>query len=159
MSETNPRGDADAGSRSSAGADAHAGAGSSAESGVVTKLSFRSVAETASLFTNLLVGKGLKIFSVIDQSAEARLFGLQLRETILVIFGSPVGGTPVMVASPLSALDLPLKVLVWADELDEGRTKVSYISPDALAVRHHLSPEVTSNLRGIDALTDALVAR
>jgi uncharacterized protein (DUF302 family) len=126
------------------------------EAGVVTKLSSRSVAETASLFTNLLVNQGLKIFSVIDQSAEARLVGLELRETILVIFGNPAGGTPVMVASPLAALDLPLKVLVWSDE---GQTKVSYVSPDALAARHHLSAEVTANLRGIDTLTDALVAR
>jgi uncharacterized protein (DUF302 family) len=129
---------------------------------VVTKLSSRSVAETASLFTNLLASKGLKIFSVIDQSAEARLVGLELRETILVIFGNPAGGTPVMVASPLAALDLPLKVLVWSDGSDGGdggQTKVSYLSPDALAVRHHLSAEVAANLRGIDALTDALVAR
>jgi uncharacterized protein (DUF302 family) len=147
MSETDARGGADA------------GAGGDSESGVVTKLSSRSVAETASLFTNLLVSKGLKIFNVIDQSAEARLVGLKLRETILVIFGNPVGGTPVMVASPLAALDLPLKVLVWADEADEGQTKVSYISPDALAVRYHLSAEVVANLRGIDALTDALVTR
>jgi uncharacterized protein (DUF302 family) len=126
------------------------------EAGVLTKLSSRSVAETASLFTNLLVGKGLKIFSVIDQSAEARLAGLELRETILVIFGNPAGGTPVMAAAPLAALDLPLKVLVWSDE---GQTKVSYVSPDELAVRHRLSAEVVANLRGIDALTDVLVAR
>jgi uncharacterized protein (DUF302 family) len=132
--------------------------GDEVEVDVVTKLSSRSVAETASLFTNLLVSKGLKIFSVIDQSAEARLVGLELRETILVIFGSPAGGTPVMVTSPLAALDLPLKVLVWSDESEGGQTKVSYISPDALAVRHHLSAEVAANLRGIDALTDALVA-
>jgi uncharacterized protein (DUF302 family) len=136
MSDANPR----------AGAD---------EAAVVTKLSSRSVAETASLFTNLLVSKGLKIFSVIDQSAEARLVGLELRETTLVIFGNPAGGTPVMVASPLSALDLPLKVLVWSDE---GQTKVSYTSPDELAVRYSISAEVVANLRGIDALTDALVA-
>jgi uncharacterized protein (DUF302 family) len=123
---------------------------------VVTKLSSRSVTETASLFTDLLASKGLKIFSVIDQRAEARLVGLELRETILVIFGNPASGTPVMVASPLTALDLPLKVLVWSDG---GQTKVSYVSPDAMAVRHHLSAEVAANLRGIDALTDALVAR
>jgi uncharacterized protein (DUF302 family) len=134
------------------------------EADVVTKLSSRSVAETASLFTNLLVTQGLKIFSVIDQSAEARLAGLELRETILVIFGNPAAGTPVMVASPLAALDLPLKVLVWSDESDgvgevgRPQTKVSYVSPDALAARHHLRAEVTATLRGIDALTDALVA-
>jgi uncharacterized protein (DUF302 family) len=137
------------------------------ESEVVTKLSSRSVAETASLFTNLLVSKGLKIFAVIDQGAEARLAGLKLRETILVIFGNPAAGTPVMAASPLSALDLPLKLLVWSDDAggsgasggSGGQTKVSYISPDALASRHHLSPELVANLRGIDALTDELVAR
>ncbi len=126
------------------------------EAGVLTKLSSRSVAETASLFTNLLVGKGLKIFSVIDQSAEALLAGLELRETILVIFGNPAGGTPVMVAAPLAALDLPLKVLVWSDE---GQTKVSYVSPDELAARHRLSAEVTANLRGIHTLTDAVGTR
>jgi uncharacterized protein (DUF302 family) len=137
------------------------------ESEVITKVSSRSVAETASLLTNLLVSRGLKIFSVIDQSAEARLAGLELRETILVIFGNPAGGTPVMAASPLSALDLPLKVLVWSDGSDGagggggggGQSKVSYVSPDTLAARHHLSAEVAANLRGIDALTDELVAR
>lgn len=122
---------------------------------VVTKLSSRSVAETASLFTEMLIDKGLKIFSVIDQSAEARLVGLQLRDTVLVIFGNPAGGTLVMQAAPLSALDLPLKVLIWSDN---GQTKVSFVSPDALASRHHLGAELAGNLRGIEALTDALVA-
>ncbi len=125
------------------------------EGDVVTKFISRSVAETASLFTALLLSKDLKIFDVIDQSGEARLVGLQLRDTVLVIFGSPAAGTPVMEASPLSALDLPLKVLIWSDE---GQTKVSYVAPDALAARHGLSPELVANLRGIDALTDALVA-
>ena len=97
----------------------------------------------------------MKIFAVIDQSAEARQVGLQLRETVLVVFGSPVGGTPVMVASPLAALDLPLKVLVWADG---GQTKASYYAPAALAARHHLRADLAANLAGIDALTDALVA-
>jgi uncharacterized protein (DUF302 family) len=67
-----------------------------------------------------------------------------------------------MVASPLSALDLPLKVLVWSDQSDDPdrpQTKVSYVSPDALAVRHHLSAELVARLRGIDALTDALVTQ
>ena len=131
------------------------GGGREGMSDVVTKLGSRSVAETASLFTQLLIDKGLKIFTVIDQSAEARLVGLHLRETILVVFGNPAGGTPVMEASPLSALDLPLKVVVWSDG---GRTKVSYVSPDALAARYRLTAELVVNLRGIDALTDALVA-
>ncbi len=119
------------------------------ESDVVTKISSRSVPETVSSFTALLISKGLKIFAVIDQSGEARLAGLQLRDTVLVVFGSPAAGTPVMEAAPLSALDLPLKVLIWSDE---GETNVSYLAPDALAARHALSPELAANLRGIDAL-------
>ena len=125
------------------------------EMDVVTKLSARSVNETVSRLTNMVTAKGMKLFAVIDQSEEARQVGLQLRDTTLVIFGSPVQGTPVMVASPLAALDLPLKVLVWADG---EQTKVSYLAPEALAVRHHLSSGLSANLAGIDALTDAVVA-
>jgi uncharacterized protein (DUF302 family) len=125
------------------------------ESDVVTKLSRRTVAETVARFTGILDAKGLKTFGVIDQSAEARQVGLSLRETTLVIFGSPAAGTPVMVASPLAALDLPLKVLIWADG---EQTKVSYYAPAALAASHHLSDDLAGNLAGINALTDALVA-
>jgi uncharacterized protein (DUF302 family) len=125
------------------------------EAGVVTKLSDRSVADTAAKLTGLIDAKGMRLFALIDQREEAQRAGLDLRETILVIFGSPAAGTPVMVASPLAALDLPLKVLVWDDN---GQTKVSYYAPDALAARHHLSPELAPNLAGINALTDALVA-
>ena len=85
------------------------------EPDVVTKLSPRSVADTVARLTGMIAAKGMKLFSVIDQSAEARQAGLELRETTLVIFGSPAAGTPVMAAVPLAALDLPLKVLVWAD--------------------------------------------
>jgi len=74
---------------------------------------------------------------------------------MLVIFCGPEAGTPVMAASPLSALDLPLKVLIWADE---GQAKVSYYAPAALAASHHLSDDLAANLAGINALTDALVA-
>ena len=123
--------------------------------GIITKLSHQSVADTVSKFTGILAAKGLKVFDVIDQAAEARQAGQTLRETTLVIFGSPAAGTPVMVASPLSALDLPLKVLVWSDD---GQTEVSYYSPDALAARYQLGPELAANLAGINALTDALVA-
>jgi uncharacterized protein (DUF302 family) len=125
------------------------------ETDVVTKLSRHSVADTVATFTGILHAKGLKVFAVIDQSAEASQVGLSLRETTLVIFGSPAAGTPVMVASPLSALDLPLKVLVWADG---EQTKVSYYAPEALAASHHLGDDLAGNLAGINALTDALVA-
>jgi len=125
------------------------------ETGVVTKLSPLTVADTTSKLTGMIAAKGMKLFGVIDQAAEARQAGLTLRETVLVIFGSPAAGTPVMAASPLSALDLPLKVLVWSDD---GQTKVSYYAPAALAARHHLGPELAGNLAGINGLTDALVA-
>jgi uncharacterized protein (DUF302 family) len=125
------------------------------EPGVVTKVSPRSVADTASRLTDLVTAKGMKVFGVIDQAAAAREVGQELRETTLVMFGSPAAGTPVMVAAPLSALDLPLKVLIWADR---GQTNVTYYAPAELAARHHLSPELATRLAGIDPLTDALVA-
>jgi uncharacterized protein (DUF302 family) len=125
------------------------------EPDVVTKLSPRSVSDTVSRLTELLSSKGMKVFAVIDQAAEAAVVALQLRDTTLVMFGNPVAGTPVMVASPLAALDLPLKVLVWADG---ESTNVSYYDPDALAVRHSLSADLARNLAGINALTDDLVA-
>ncbi len=126
-----------------------------AETDVVTKLSPLTVADTTSKLTDMIAAKGMKLFGVIDQAAEARQAGLTLRDTVLVIFGSPAAGTPVMAASPLAALDLPLKVLVWSEE---GQTKVSYYAPAALAARHHLGPELAGNLAGINGLTDALVA-
>jgi uncharacterized protein (DUF302 family) len=125
------------------------------EMDIVTKLSPLPVADTVSKLTGMISAKGMKLFAVIDQSAEARQAGLSLRETTLVIFGSPATGTPVMAAAPLAALDLPLKVLVWDDE---GQTKVSYYAPAVLAARHHISPDLATNLAGINALTDALVA-
>lgn len=126
------------------------------ETEITTKVSPRSVADTVSRLTGILSAKGMKVFAVIDQAAEASQVGMQLRATTLVLFGSPAAGTPVMVTAPLSALDLPLKVLVWADD---GQTKVSYYGPAALAARYDLSAELTAKLAGIDPLTDALVAQ
>ena len=121
---------------------------------VVTKKSRRSVEETVSRLSAAVAARGMKLFAVIDHSGEARASGLELRDTKLVVFGSPVAGTPVMAAAPLAALDLPLKVLVWADG---DSTKVSYTAPSALAARYGLSDELASRLAGIDALTDELV--
>ncbi len=126
-----------------------------AETDVVTKLSRESVAATVAELTSMITAKGMRLFAVIDQAAEGRQAGLTLRETVLVIFGSPQAGTPVMTASPLAALDLPLKVLIWADE---GQTKVSYYAPAALAASHHLTADLAASLAGVNALTDALVA-
>lgn len=122
---------------------------------VVTKTSARSVAETVTALEAILRERGLKLFAVIDQRAEARAVGLDLRETTLVVFGNPAAGTGVMDAVPLVALDLPLKILVWSD--DDG-TKVSYTAPPALVARYGLAPEQAVIFEGIDALTDALVA-
>jgi uncharacterized protein (DUF302 family) len=112
------------------------------------------VPDTVSRLTELLAAKGLKLFATIDQAAEATAVGLELRPTVLALFGSPAAGTPVMDAVPLAALDLPLKVLVWDDD---GETKVSYTAPDELTRRHGLTPELGARLAGIDAITDALV--
>ena len=125
------------------------------EAGVVTKVSPRSFADTVARLQELLAEKNVKLFSVIDQRAEARGTGLDLRDTTLVIFGNPAAGTPVMDAAPLSALDLPLKVLIWDDA---GQTKVSYYAPATLAARHHLSADLAARLAAVDTITDALVA-
>jgi uncharacterized protein (DUF302 family) len=125
------------------------------ETQITTKISPRPVADTVTRLTGILAAKGMKVFAVIDQSAAASEVGLTLRETTLVIFGSPAGGTPVMDAVPLAALDLPLKVLIWADG---DQAKVTYYSPAALAARYGLSADLAARLAGIDPLTDALVA-
>jgi uncharacterized protein (DUF302 family) len=124
------------------------------ETQVTTKPSPRPVAATVTRLTGILSAKGMHVFAVIDQREQAREAGLQLRETVLVIFGSPAAGTPVMDAAPLSALDLPLKILIWADD---SQTNVTYYAPAAIAARYGLSAELAANLAGIDLLTDALV--
>jgi uncharacterized protein (DUF302 family) len=121
---------------------------------ITTKSSPRSVPETVSRMSELLAAKGLKLFTVIDHSGEAAEHGLELRDTKVVVFGSPVAGTPVMQAVPLAALDLPLKVLVWDDD---GQTRVSYTAPAELGARYELSDELSARLAAIDGLTDALI--
>jgi uncharacterized protein (DUF302 family) len=124
-------------------------------SDIVTKTASGSVEETVETFVALVTSHGLHVFDVIDHGAAAREKGLSLRATKVVIFGSPEAGTPVMQATPLVALDLPLKVLIFDDE---GTTRVAYTDPDALAARYNLAPELANNLRGIGLLTDALVS-
>lgn len=123
--------------------------------GIVTKASPRSVADTVTRLAGIINNKGLTLFSIIDHSGEAEAVGLNMTDTKLVIFGSPAAGTPVMVASPLAALDLPLKVLVWSDT--NGAVSVSYNSPAYLAARHHLTDELRKRLDPIEAIADALV--
>ncbi len=121
--------------------------------GLTTKMSLRSVAETVARLQSLAEEKGMKVFAVIDHSGEAKKVGIELRETKVVIFGSPQAGTPVMASAPLAALDMPLKVLIWSDE---GQTKVTYTAPMALAARYGLSEDLAARLAGIDGLTDVL---
>ena len=115
---------------------------------MVTKLSPRSVPETVARLVMAVEARGMKVFAVIDHSSEAESVGLELRDTKVVIFGRPPAGTPVMVAAPLAALDLPLKVLVWAAG---DQTKVSYTSPRYFAARYALADRLASRLAGIDA--------
>jgi uncharacterized protein (DUF302 family) len=124
--------------------------------GTVTKRVGVSVDEAVRALVQLIEGKGAKVFAVVDHSGEAARVGLELRKTKLVIFGSPLGGTPVMVAAPLAALDLPLKVLVW--EGDDGATSVSYNSAQYLGDRYELSGALRVPLGAVDAITDALSA-
>jgi uncharacterized protein (DUF302 family) len=123
---------------------------------VVTKSSPRRVADTVARLLEMCKEKGIKVFTVIDQRAEARAVGLELRETTLVLFGNPAAGTPVMDAAPLVALDLPLKVLVWVEE--GAGTRVSYADPAELASKYGLSADEVAPLASIHGLTDALVA-
>jgi len=121
---------------------------------ITTEVSARSVSETVTRFLEMLSARKLKQFALIDQREEARRVGLDLRETVLVIFGNPAAGTPLMNAHPLAALDLPLKIVIWADG---EQTKVSYLSPQAFARRHRLAMDETAPVASIDALVDALI--
>ena len=121
---------------------------------VITKSSPYSVAETVARFNDVVAAKDMKVFAVINHSDEAHHAGLDLPETKVIIFGNPEAGTPVMEAAPLMALKLPLKVLIWEDE---GRTRVSYTTPAALAERYGLSPDLARVLDGIEPLTDAVI--
>jgi uncharacterized protein (DUF302 family) len=121
-----------------------------------TKESPWPVAETVTRITDLILARGMTVFATIDQRAAARTVDLGLRETVLILFGNPAAGTPVMDAAPLAALDLPLKLVVWGDG---GRTSVSYLKPAALAARHGLPEALASRLAGIDPLTDAALER
>jgi uncharacterized protein (DUF302 family) len=122
---------------------------------VTTKVSTASVTETVQAFVAAITGRGIRVFAVIDQAAEAKAVGLDLRATTLVLYGAPAAGTPIMAADPLSALDLPLKLVVWDDE---GTTKVSYEAPASLVGRLGLAAEMAAPISGSDRLVDAVLA-
>jgi uncharacterized protein (DUF302 family) len=122
---------------------------------MTTKLSPFPVSDTVERLKDVLDSKGVEVFAVIDHSGEAAKAGLELRDTQVVVFGSPAAGTPVMQAAPLAALDLPLKVLVWADG---DQTRLDYASPSELAARYGFGDDLAARLAAIDAVTDAAIA-
>jgi uncharacterized protein (DUF302 family) len=118
--------------------------------GIIDVPSRYSVPETLTRLQSILKEKGITVFALIDHSGEAEKASLSMRPTQLLIFGSPKGGTPLMVAAPRLAIDLPLKALAWQDE--QGQVWLSYNSPEYLQERHGFPTELLKNIAGIGAL-------
>src|SRR5579859_544057 len=118
--------------------------------GIIDTPSKHSVDETVERLKGVLQAKGVTVFALVDHSGEAEKAGMKMRPTKLLIFGSPKGGTPVMLAAPSIAIDLPLKVLVW--ENNQGKTWVSYNSPEYLQKRHGVPNELIKNIAVVGAL-------
>jgi len=118
--------------------------------GIVDVPSKHSVDETVDRVKSILQAKGVTLFAVIDHSGEAGKVGMTMRPTKLLIFGSPKAGTPVMLAAPSIAIDLPLKILVW--EAPDGRVWISYNSPQYLKDRHALPAALLPNIAVVGAL-------
>jgi uncharacterized protein (DUF302 family) len=118
--------------------------------GLMQVASQRTVDETVQRVESILGERGLQLFALVDHSAEAAKVGMKMRPTKLLIFGSPKGGTPVMVAAPSIAIDLPLKALVSEDET--GKVWVSYNAPEYLQQRHGVAQELVKNIAGVGAL-------
>ena len=120
------------------------------DNGIIDVPSRYSVPETLARLQSILKEKGLMVFALVDHSGEAEKAGMKMRPTKLLIFGNPKGGTPLMIAAPSSAIDLPLKLLVSEDA--EGKTWISYNSPQYLQERHGLPQELLSNIAVIETL-------
>ena len=126
---------------------------STSESGIVRISSKHTVDETVERLRGILQAKGVMLFAVVDHSGEAAKVGLPMPPTKLLIFGNPKAGTPLMLASPSIALDLPLKILVAEDA--GGGTFISYNSPEYLGDRHHLPQELRANIAVVETLANA----
>ena len=126
------------------------------EHGIVTLRSNHSVDQTVQKLQSILAAKGVKLFALVDHSGEAEQAGLRMPPTKLLIFGSPKAGTPVMLASPTSAIDLPLKILVREDS--SGNALISFNSPEYLQERHAIPPELIANISVVAALASAAAA-
>jgi uncharacterized protein (DUF302 family) len=125
------------------------------EHGLIRIASRYSVSDTLQRLETLLESKGLKIFARIDHSGEAAKAGLEMHPTQVVLFGSPKAGTPVMLAAPSVAIDLPLKALVAED--DQGKVWITYNDTEYLQKRHGIPPELVKNLAGAGALLQKAV--
>jgi len=123
--------------------------------GVVTRPSPYGFAETLARLQTALERRQLEIFARFDHSGAARRAGLTMPDTQVVVFGNPKAGTPLMLASPAIALDLPLRVLV-ADH--DGHAVLSYLSPSYLAEQYGIPPELVKNIAGIETIVDEVVA-
>ena len=128
---------------------------STADNGIVQRPSHHSVDETVKRLKGILQAKGLTLFALVDHSGEAEKVGMKMLPTKLLIFGSPKGGTPVMMAAPSIAIDLPLKVLISEDS--QGRVWVSYNSPEYLAKRHAVPDDLVKNIAGAGMLVQEIV--
>ncbi len=120
------------------------------DNGIINLQSPYSVPETLKRVESLLVAKGLTVFARIDHSGEAAKVGMEMHPTQLLVFGSPKSGTPLMLASPSAAIDLPLKALAWED--DKGKVWLSYNSPEYLQQRHGFPADLIKNIAGVGAL-------
>ena len=118
--------------------------------GVIDKASNHSVDESVDKLKGILQAKGITVFALVDHSGEAAKVGMKMPPTKLLIFGNPKAGTPLMVAAPSSAIDLPLKILIWEDA--RGKVWVSYNSPAYLQERHGFPPELLQNIAVVEVL-------
>jgi uncharacterized protein (DUF302 family) len=123
--------------------------------GIIDVSSRYSVPETLARLQSILKEKGINVFALIDHSGEAQKVGLTMRPTQLLIFGNPKGGTPLMVAAPRVAIDLPLKALAWED--DQGKVWLSYNSTEYLQERHGFPGDLIKNIAVIGALVQKAV--
>ena len=120
------------------------------KAGIVDVSSNYSVDQTVERLKGLLRSKGITLFALIDHSGEAEKVGMKMPPTKLLIFGSPKAGTPLMLAAPSIAIDLPLKILVWEDS--RGRVWLSYNSPEYLKERHDLQQDLVRNIAAVGEL-------
>src|ERR1700730_17534246 len=124
-----------------------------ADRGIIDKPSHQSVEQTVDRLKNILHSKGLTLFALVDHSGEAERVGMKMLPTKLLIFGNPTAGTPLMLAAPSVAIDLPLKILVWEDA--KAKVWVSYNSLAYLAERHAIPHELLQNIAAVEALATA----